>query len=122
ADPVTETAWIQAQHDLGVLPLAIVGDARMQSPDVEATLERHAQFSMIRGIRDFAEGDYLVDPAFHRGYALLEKYDLAYDLDCFWEGMGKARDLAHQFPNIRLILGHAGFPQERDDEYFANWK
>lgn len=121
-DPVDETAWIQEQHDRGVLPLAIVGDARMQSPDVEATLERHAQYSQIRGIRDFAQGDYLVDPDFHRGYALLEKYDLAYDLDCFWESMGKARDLAQKFPNILLILGHAGFPQERDDEYFENWK
>lgn len=120
-DPVVETAWIQGQHDRGVLPLAIVGDARMQSPDVEATLERHAEHSQMRGIRDFAEGDYLVDPNFHRGYALLEKYDLAYDLDCFWEGMEKARNLAQKFPNILLILGHAGFPQERDDEYFANW-
>jgi len=122
ADHVEETAWIQQQHDEGILPLAIVGDTRMQAPDVEAALERHAQFSMFRGIRDFAQGDYLVDPAFHRGYSLLEKFDLIYDLDCFWPDMSKARDLARQFPNTKLILGHAGFPQERDDEYFSNWK
>lgn len=121
-DPVDESEWIQSQHDEGVLPLAIVGDARMQSPDVESTLERHAEYDMMRGIRDFAEGDYLVDPNFHRGYALLEKYDLAYDLDCFWQDMPKARDLAQKYPGVRLILGHAGFPQERDDEYFSNWK
>lgn len=121
-DPVDETAWIQSQHDEGVLPLAIVGDARMQAADVESQLERHAQFSMMRGIRDFAQGDYLVDPDFHRGYALLEKYNLAYDLDCLWENMAKAGDLAMKFPNIRLVLGHAGFPQERDDQYFANWR
>ena len=121
-DPVDETEWIQAQHDRGVLPLAIVGDARMQSPDVEATLEHHAAFGQIRGIRDFGEGDYLVDPAFHHGYGLLEKYDLSYDLDCLWENMGKARDLAEKYPDVLLVLGHAGFPQERDDEYFANWK
>lgn len=122
ADPVSETAWIQAQHDRGILPIGIVGDARMQSPDVEATLERHAEYSMMRGIRDFAEGDYLVDPDFHRGYALLEKYGFMYDLDATWESLEKARDLAQKFPNIRLVLGHAGFPQERDDEYFQNWK
>lgn len=122
SDPVVETAWIQDQHDAGDLPLAIVGDARMQSPDVEATLERHAEFSMMRGVRDFAEGDYLVDPAFHRGYQLLEKYNLSYDLDCFWQDMEKARNLAQSFPAVRLILGHAGFPQERDDDYFADWR
>lgn len=121
-DPVDETTWIQAQHDRAVLPLAIVGDVRMQSPDVERDLERHAQFSQIRGIRDFAKGDYLVDPDFHRGYALLSKFGLSYDLDATWEELEKARDLALKFPDTTLILGHAGFPQERDGEYFANWK
>jgi predicted TIM-barrel fold metal-dependent hydrolase len=93
----------------------------MQSDEVEETLVRHAAHPNFRGIRDFAVGDYLVDPAFHRGYALLEKFNMSYDLDATPENMSKARDLAVKFPGIDLILGHAGFPQERTDEYFGFW-
>lgn len=120
-DPVVETAWLQEMADDHGFPDAIVADASLQDPDVDRVLERHSEFRNMRGIRDFGQGDYLVDPAFHRGYAHLEKYGWVCDLDCFWENFHKARALAEQFPNIVLVLDHAGFPQERTDEYFANW-
>ena len=122
ADPVEETKWLQEMVDRTGYPLAIVGDARMQQPDVEATIERHVEHANFRGLRDFAQGDYLVDPDFHRGYALLEKYDLVYDLDVFWESMHKAAAMAAKFPNIILVVDHAGFPQARTAEYFYNWQ
>ena len=122
ADPVEETKWLQEMVDRSGYPMAIVGDARMQQADVEATIERHAEYANFRGLRDFAQGDYLVDPDFHRGYALLEKYNLVYDLDVFWENMGKAAAMAAKFPNIILVVDHAGFPQERTAEYFYNWQ
>ena len=120
-DPVDESTFVNDQLD-GAMPVMLVGDARMQSPDVEATLAGHAQHPNFRGIRDFAKGDYLVDPDFHRGYALLQKYAMSYDLDATWENLGKAGDLASRFPDTLLILGHAGFPQERSDEYRRAWQ
>lgn len=122
ADPVEETRWLQDMADKTGWPHGIVGDARMQQPDVEKTIERHMEYANFRGLRDFAQGDYLVDPDFHRGYALLEKYNLVYDLDVLWENMGKAADLARKYPNIIMVVDHAGFPQERTDEYFESWK
>ncbi len=122
ADPVDETAWLQEIADRTGWPNGITGDARLQSPDVEGTIERHCEYANMRGLRDFGEGDYLVDPDFHRGYALLEKYDLVFDLDCTFENMSKAADLARSFPNITLILDHAGFPQDRTDDYLQNWR
>lgn len=121
-DPVAETAWVVEQAEESGLELAIVGDARMQAPDVERTIERHAQFPMMRGLRDFAQGDYLVDPDFDRGYAVLNKYNLSYDLDATWEDLDKARALAERHPDTLLILGHAGFPRARSDEYYNNWR
>lgn len=121
-DPVEESKWVHEQAERAGFPVALVGDARMQAPDVETTLEQQADYSTMRGIRDFAQGDYLVDPDFERGYALLEKYDLSYDLDATWENMEKARNLAQKYPNILMILNHAGFPQDRSDEYFGNWR
>jgi predicted TIM-barrel fold metal-dependent hydrolase len=120
-DPVAETRWLQQASDKTGFPLGIVGHANLKDPAVEGVLEQHRQFPGMRGIRDFSEGDYLIDPAFHRGYALLAKYELSCDLDCQWQNMGKARDLARKFPDVMLILDHAGFPQERTDEYFDRW-
>jgi predicted TIM-barrel fold metal-dependent hydrolase len=120
-DPAQESDFVNRQLHTDSMPVMLVGDARMQADDVEATLARHAEHPNFRGIRDFAQGDYLVDPAFHRGYALLEKYGMSYDLDATFETMAKARDLALEYPGVDLILGHAGFPQERTDEYLAAW-
>jgi predicted TIM-barrel fold metal-dependent hydrolase len=85
-------------------------------------LERHCAYPNMRGIRDFSYGDYLVEDAWHRGFALLEKYGLSCDLDCTWERMPKARDLAGTFGNTLIVLDHAGFPQDRTEEYFADWR
>jgi predicted TIM-barrel fold metal-dependent hydrolase len=120
-NPVEESTFVNDQLD-GAKPVMLVGDARLQSADVEATLAGHAEHPNFRGIRDFAKGDYLVDPDFHRGYALLQKYGMSYDLDATWENLGKAGDLARQYPDTLLILGHAGFPQERSEEYRRSWQ
>jgi len=122
ADPAQESEFVNSQLSSDSMPVMLVGDARMQRDDVEDTLARHAVHPNFRGIRDFAVGDYLVDPAFHRGYARLERFGMSYDLDATWENLTKARDLALKFPGIDLILGHAGFPQERDDDYLRAWK
>jgi predicted TIM-barrel fold metal-dependent hydrolase len=121
-DPVVESEWLQGIADRTGWPNAIIAYSNLKSPDVAAELERHSGYANTRGIRDFSEGDYLVDPDFHRGYALLEKHDLVCDLDCLWEDMGKARDLARKFPNTVLVLDHTGYPQERSSEYFESWK
>jgi predicted TIM-barrel fold metal-dependent hydrolase len=123
-DPVAETIWLQRQHEQTGWPHAIIGDARLNAPDIDEVLDRHAEASptLFRGIRDFGEGDYLRDPDWQRGFARLGERGLVYDLDCYWENMHKARDLANRHPETVLILDHAGFPLERTDEYFANWK
>lgn len=121
-DPVKETQWLQAAADRTGFPHGIVAHSDLKSPQVEAELARHCQFPNMWGIRDFSYGDYLVEPAFHRGFALLEKYNLVASLDVKWENMGKLRDLARKFPNIAIVLDHCGFPLERTPEYFKNWQ
>lgn len=121
-DPVDETAWLQQLADETGVPQGIVADAPLQSLDAESVLERHVHFANVRGIRDFGEGDYLHDPAFERGYALLEKYDLVFDLDTTWEKMPAAKRLAQRHEATTLVVDHCGFPRARDDEYFAAWK
>ena len=121
-DPVRESEWLQAAADRTGFPHAIVAYANLKEPDVEAVLTRHREYPNVKGIRDFSDGDYLVDPDFHRGFALLDKYDLVASLDVKWDGMAKLRDLASKFPNIKVVLDHCGFPLERTDEYFESWR
>ena len=76
----------------------------------------------MKGVRDFSYGDYLVEPDFHRGFALLQKYDLVSSMPVQWQEMGKLRDLAARFADIPIVIDHAGFPTERTPEYFRNWR
>ena len=121
-DPVTETEWLQEAADRTGFPHGIVAHADLRDPGVATVLERHAESPNMRGIRDFSYGDYLVEPDFHRGFALLETFNLVSSLSVQWQEMEKVRDLAHKFPNITIVVDHTGWPEERTDEYFANWK
>ena len=121
-DPVTETEWLQEAADRTGFPHAIVAYADLRGPGVEAVLERHCESPNMKGVRDFSYGDYLVAPDFHRGYALMEKYDLIASIAAQWPDMEKLRDLAARFPNTVIVLDHAGGPMERTPEYFSDWK
>ena len=121
-DPVKETEWLQEAADRTGFPHAIVAHADLRDPGVEAVLERHCEFPNMRGVRDFSYGDYLVEPDFHRGYALMEKYGLVASIAAQWQDMEKLRDLAAAFPNTVIVIDHAGGPAERTPEYFGHWK
>jgi predicted TIM-barrel fold metal-dependent hydrolase len=120
-DPVDETEWLQEMADRTGWPNGIVAYVDLASDDADAQLERHGAHANLRGIRDLGEGDYLVDQRWGRGAALLAERDLVLDLDCRWENMASARELAESLPELVIVLEHAGYPTERSDEYFQNW-
>ena len=121
-DPVKETEWLQEAADRTGFPHGIIGYADLSHPDVENVLERHCEFPNMRGIRDFGEGDYLVNSAFHKGFALLDKYDLRVSVGVEWQNMENLRIMADRSPNTLIVVDHAGLPQARSNEYFVQWK
>jgi predicted TIM-barrel fold metal-dependent hydrolase len=121
-DPVEETRWLQEQADLTGFPHGIVAHCDLTSPDAAETIERHLAYANMRGIRDFGQGDYLVDPAWQQGYALLARHGLVFCLDVLPENLGKARALAERYPDVVLCIDHAGFPRSREPDYFEMWK
>lgn len=122
ADPVEETKWLQEQADRTGFPHAIVGHCDLTAPDAEEVIARHLECANFRGVRDFGQGDYLVDPEWRRGYGLLAKDDLVFCIDTTWESADKVRSLADEHDGVVLSIDHAGFPRERTDEYFESWK
>ncbi len=121
-DPVEETKWLQAFADRLGHPHGIVAEVHLQQDDAQQVIERHMAYANMRGVRDFGPGNYLIDPQWRTGYALLEAHDLVACLDSSPQTYADMRSLAEAFPNIVISLDHAGFPRQRDAEYFAMWK
>jgi predicted TIM-barrel fold metal-dependent hydrolase len=121
-DPVAETEWLQAFADRLGVPHGIVAYADLAAPDVETVLERHAQFANVRGIRDLRHDDYLSNPAWARGFALLERFGLICCDDPAIHEAPLVVALAQRHPGVTICIDHAGLPRARDDEYFRRWR
>ncbi len=121
-DVVEETRWLQAFADRLGHPHGIVAEVHLAGVDVEEVIEQHLAFPNMRGVRDFGEGDYELDPAWRRGFARLQAYDLVACIDSRPERYANVKDLALSFPDTLISLDHAGLPLRRDDEYLALWR
>lgn len=133
-DALAETRWLQDMADAGQgFPQAIVGFAALNDPDVEPLLARHALSRNVRGIRHivnwhpdpartYTPGNLLDDADFARGYALLAKYRLSFDLQIYPGQMTQAYHLAKANPDVPVILNHTGMPVDRDAAGIAAWK
>src|SRR5690606_33046984 len=133
-DFVGETRWLQEIIAATGFPHAIVAGARLDDPEVEAVLAGHAAFAQVRGIRHKpraapsaaevrvgAPGS-MDDPAWRRGYALLERHGFSFDLQTPWWHLAEAARLARDFPNTQIILNHTGLPSDRSPEGLAGWR
>lgn len=123
ADPVDETRWLDAVAREHGKPNAIVVYCDLERDDAAAQLDRHLEVSaLVRGVRIRAHPDDADSPAFHAALDALEERKLSYELNAspgkLLAGLASAR--AH--PGLQVILGHAGFPIRRDDDYLAWWK
>lgn len=124
-DALAETEWLQSLADDGGKPNAIIAFAALNDPDVERLLAAHAEHRNVRGIRHilnwhadpkrtYTPHNLLDDDAFARGYALLAKYNLSFDLQIYPGQMKQAAALAAKHPDIPVILNHMGMPVDAD--------
>lgn len=133
-DAVNETRWLQGLADGGRgYPQAIVAFAALNDPDVERLLAQHVISPNVRGIRHiinwhpdprrtYTPKNLLDDDDFARGYALLAKYRLSFDLQIYPNQMTQAYRLAAAHPDVPVILNHTGMPVDRDAAGIAAWK
>jgi predicted TIM-barrel fold metal-dependent hydrolase len=134
ADPVAETRWLEALAAREGRPTACVAHAALDRPDVADILERQAAHAMVRGIRHKpasaatpaearrgAPGS-MDDPAWRRGYALLSRHGLSFDLQTPWWHMDAAAALAADFPETTIIINHTGLPSDRSPEGLVAWR
>lgn len=133
-NPVAETRFVEsvaAQHGL---PSALVGAAWPARADIEEVLEGHGKSSLARGIRNFpaaaasareakrGEPGSMDDPAWRRGYALLDRHNFSCDIQTPWWHMDALAELAANFPRTQIVIVHAGLPSDRSREGLAGWR
>lgn len=134
ADPLRETRWISETGERAGLCQAVVAQAWLDRDDVEELLAAQAAFPRVRGIRHKpraapdpravepgAPGS-MGDPAWRRGYALLARHGLSFDLQTPWWHLGEAAALAEAFPETQILLNHTGLPSDRSPEGLAGWR
>jgi len=124
-DPVVETEWVTAMAEQSGQPKALVAHVDLGSPEVCASIERHAKSALLRGVRDFAVESALQADTVARldaGLRALAAAGLLLDLDCEWPYMVKAAGMASGHPDLVIVLEHLGYPRRRDSEYFDGWR
>lgn len=129
-DPVAETRTLQAVADQAPMPIVVVGNADLSSPEIDAVLEGHLAHPAFRGIRqvlnrhadplyNYVGRDFMDDPAWRRGFARLGAFGLSFDLQLYPGQMRQAADLAAEHPGTPIILNHAGMWADR---HLAGWR
>lgn len=132
-DHLRETRWLQRVADSPGsrgIPQAIVFNEDLAAPGAEAALEAHCAFRNARGIRQALHRrlhesppyDPLLDPAFRKNFALLEKFGLSFDLQFFPEQGAEVENLVRENPRIQFILTHVGMPLWHDDARLGLWR
>jgi L-fucono-1,5-lactonase len=119
-----ETRWLLELADRHPFITGVVGWADLQAPGVDAELERLTRHPRLVGLRHIVQGEpdgFLERPAFLRGVAWLERYDLTYDILVYARQLPAAVTFARALPRQRLLLDHLGKPEIRGNGYLE-WR
>ena len=122
-DALEETVWLDTVAKEYGFPHALVVFCDIEADGAEAKLDQHVEASsLVRGVRIRAHPDDPDTAAFRTGYKALAAHNLSYELNASPGKILSGRDVAAANPDVQVILGHAGFPVQRDDAYFETWK
>lgn len=72
--------------------------------------KRHDGIDYLRGSDGGYNGSTV--PEFERGFGLLAKHDLSFDLQCAPVQLAEAAKLCARYPNIKVVIDHLGKPRE----------
>jgi L-fuconolactonase len=115
-----ETQWLLELAERSSKILGVVGWVDLRAPDVRSELSVFARNPKLVGIRHIvqseADGRFLLRPDFLRGIALLEEFDLAYDILIYTKHLPVAAEFVERFPKQRFVLDHLAKPPIKSRE------
>ncbi len=133
-EEVAEVAWVQSVADKHGFPHGITGFANLADAGVASTLDREMEYPNLRGIRQqlhwhadplyrfAARPDIMNDEAWRRGLREVAKRRLVFELQVFASQMTDAAKLAREFPDLTLVLMHAGMQHDRSEAGLSAWR
>jgi predicted TIM-barrel fold metal-dependent hydrolase len=133
-DPVAETVWMEEVARAHGAPAAHVARAFLDRPDVRDVLSGHASSPLVRGIRhkpraapdprsiEKGASGSMSDPAWRRGYRMLEWHGLHFELQAPWWHVDELLDLVAAAPTTPVVINHAFLPADRSPGALAGWR
>jgi predicted TIM-barrel fold metal-dependent hydrolase len=136
AGQVEETRWVHEQHARYGFPNAVVAHVWLHEARCEEVLSRHLEYSLLRGIRckpvtalrpELAASvrgvaGSMQDDNWLRGFSLLAKHGLSWDLRVPYWHLKEAAEVAAAFPQVPIVLNHTGFPSDRSEAGLQGWR
>ena len=134
SEQVAETAWLHEMNAAHGFPHAVVAHAWLDRQDTEECLLGHLRHPLVRGIRSkpvtSAGPEHSVagrpgsmqDEAWLRGFSLLEKHGLSWDMRVPAWHLPEAAEVAAMFAQVPMVLNHHGFAWDRSEEGLARWR
>ncbi len=136
SNEVAETRWVHEQAARAGFPNAVVAHIWFHRDDGEEILNQHLHFPLVRGIRSkpvTAKRPELAhtvrgascsmqDEKWLKGFGLLEKYGLSWDLRVPYWHLEEAAEVARIYPNVPIVLNHMGFPWDRSPQGLDAWR
>ena len=130
-----ETMWIDQISKSHGFPNCIVGHVNLINDNVEHVINKHLESSsLFRGIRHnqfnhdsdkdfiFSNINQMKSDKWLDNFKLLKKYNLSFDLGCFYNQLLDASNVAKDNSDTKIILNHVGQPIKRDHSEFDRWK
>ena len=115
-----ETRWLLELAERSPSILGVVGWVDLRSPEVRSQLRLFARNPKLVGIRHIVQAEpddrFLLQPEFLRGIAVLEEFDLAYDILIYTKHLPVACEFVERFPRQRFVLDHLAKPPIKSGE------
>jgi len=132
-DALRETEWLQAMADRSGMPNGIIAFAALESPTLEGLLGAHVAHPNVRGIRhivnwhpdpqrSYSPADITTSDEWMRGFGLLAKYGLSFDLQAYPGQLAHLAGLIAKHPDIQVIIDHTGMAIPGDAHGWAVWR
>jgi L-fucono-1,5-lactonase len=112
-----ETRWLLELADAHPHLAGVVGWVDLASDHARQQLQQFASHPRLVGVRHIAQSEpddrFLVRPDFCRGIAMLEEFDLTYDILIYPRHLLVATELVARFGRQRFVLDHLAKPEIR---------
>ena len=109
-----ETPWLLELAERAPFILGVIGWVDLRSPRLPFELKSFAGNSKLVGVRHVVQSEpderFLLQPDFLRGIAMLEEFDLAYDILIYPRHLPVAAEFVARFPRQRFVLDHLAKP------------